>query len=163
MNKSLQTGFSVCLLLLLSVNIFGQQSILDTKSESIKQFKWLEGRWKAENVNESSIEEWHWINDTLMKGRSYSIHQSDTIVNEIISIIKTEKGIFYIAEVASQNNAQPVYFELRKNSKNQHFTFENFSHDFPQSISYKQINKETLDAWIEGKGQRFDFRMKKLK
>lgn len=161
MKKSLQTGFCISFLLLTSTYLFGQKANPDFYD--LKNLKWLVGTWQSDNNLEENYEEWNWINDTLLQGKSFIVKNNDTILIEKISITKTKNGIFYIAEVADQNNGEAVYFKLSKATKNNIYTFENNSHDFPNSINYMQINTKTLLAWIEGKGKRFDFKMKKIK
>lgn len=129
---------------------------------NIKSFKWLVGIWSLDSKSEKSFEEWNLISDTLLKGKSYSINQIDTVINEIISIVKTNEGIFYKAEVFNQNNGEAVYFKLT-NVEGKSLTFENKTHDFPKKISYKLHTGKNLTATIEGDTIKYEFKMIKIK
>ncbi len=161
MNKTILTGISILFLFFFGTIVNGQSKI--QKIDNLKKFSWLTGIWKCDNSPENTIEEWNWVNDTLLKGRSYTIKLNDTIINEQISIVKTINGIFYIAEVVGQNNGKAVRFKLAENADKNLFRFENLSHDFPTSVNYLKLNKKSLFAWIEGYGKRIDFKMKKIK
>jgi hypothetical protein len=129
---------------------------------NIKSFNWLVGIWSLNSKTEKSFEEWKFISDTLLKGRSYTVNQKDTIISEIISIVKTSEGIFYKAEVFNQNNGDAVYFKLT-NVLGKSLIFENKTHDFPKTISYKLHNKRNLTATIEGDTIKYEFKMIKIK
>ncbi len=144
------------MILIFSADLYSQN-----KSE-LSGFKWLTGVWQLESNKESTFEEWKYYSDTLLSGRSFSINKKDTIVNEIISIIKNYDGIFYKAEVFNQNNGQAVYFKLTK-CLDKSLTFENKTHDFPKIIRYTLIDKKHLSAVIESDTIKYEFKMKKIK
>lgn len=124
--------------------------------------KWLIGTWSLDSKTEKSFEEWNWVSDTLLKGKSYAVSKKDTTVNEMISIIKTNEGIFYKAEVNDQNNGQAIYFKLI-NIAGKSLTFENKTHDFPKIIRYKLLDKKNLSATIEGDSMKYEFKMTKIR
>ncbi|MFC2130678.1 DUF6265 family protein [Bacteroidota bacterium] len=105
------------------------------------QFGWLNGIYKYENVAEDTYEEWHMPGDTL-KGRSFEVKNSDTLITEELEIFKgKDKLIYYIATVKNQNQGKPVYFKLISNDSNR-YVFENLEHDFPERIIYFREGKD---------------------
>lgn len=124
-------------------------------------FKSLEGIWKIDNPNENSFEEWIYISDTLMLGRSFSIINNDTITNEFLSIKANNKGYFYCAKVLKQNNAEEISFKLI-NTNNQTYTFENPQHDFPKKITYCLAVNNKITATIEDESRKFKIIMNKI-
>lgn len=126
------------------------------------QFKLLQGNWKIEN--QTSIESWKLVNDTLMQGKVYKITNKDTILTETIHLVLLQNKIIYKPRVKSQNRENPVEFELKHCIGNT-FIFENSDRDFTQKIGYRFINPTTLLAWKEGtqngKNIKTDFPMKK--
>ncbi|MFZ4398679.1 MAG: hypothetical protein ACOYO1_01495 [Bacteroidales bacterium] len=161
MNKSSVKGFYIFFFILISLKSFGEFESQD--STDFNKFKFLEGKWEIDNLKDSTYEEWVFINDSLLSGKSFTVIYPDTIVNERLSISKKENAIFYIAEVNEQNNGEAVYFKLNDIITNDVFTFENPLHDFPKSINYVKINDITILVWIEGNGKRIEFKMKKRK
>lgn len=146
--------------LFLTIVFFYKTSVCQ-KQTDINKMKWLIGLWYSDSKTEKSYEEWKWVSDTLLRGRSYVIIKNDTLVNEFISIIKTENGIFYKAEVSNQNYGKAVYFKLIS-IKNNSIIFENKTHDFPKTIKYTLKDKKNLSAIIEGDSIKYEFKMIKI-
>jgi hypothetical protein len=124
-------------------------------------FKSLEGIWKIDNPNENSFEEWVFISDSLMLGKSFSIVKNDTITNEFLSIKAYNKAYFYSAKVLNQNNAEEITFKLIS-SKNKTYTFENPQHDFPKKITYCLVENNMITATIEDETRKFKIIMNKI-
>ena len=110
-------------------------------------------------------ESWQVVSDKEMSSRSYMLRGSDTVILEKVSLVQNNDGIFYIPEVADQNQGKPVSFRL-VNADKMKFTFENKEHDFPQRIIYHIVTKDSIHAWIEGtkngKEMKSDYYFKKL-
>jgi len=97
---------------------------------------------------------------------SYIIQEKDTVVLENIQLVQKQEGLFYIPIVKNQNEGLPVRFASKIISETQ-LVFENPQHDFPQIISYTQINLDSLVAeisgTINGQDRRQVFPMKRMK
>ncbi len=134
---------------------------LKTKPKSlIDKAVWLIGTWEN-NTNRGSIyESWEIINELELAGKSYMVKDKDTVVFETIKIVEEQNTLFYIPTVMDQNDQKPVRFKLKSHTDNE-FIFENKQHDFPQVITYRKINSDSLVAEISGvknglqKGSRF--------
>jgi hypothetical protein len=119
---------------------------------SEKDFKALHGLvglWKMETSRGVLYEEWQLQNDHQLNGRSFKINNADTIVLERITLSLQGHSINYSPVVSNQNNGQTVHFTLIS-ATNQHYIFENKTHDFPQRIIYKLGSNKVLQARIEG-------------
>lgn len=65
-----------------------------------------------------------------------------------MSLQENKDGVFMTVNVPNQNDA-PVTFKMIP-SEAGIFTFENKAHDFPKRISYSNLVKDYIHAWIEG-------------
>lgn len=136
------------------------------ENKELSKLNWMLGNWSG--IMEESIvtERWVKINDTLFSGESLFIKGSDTLSRETISLSMQNSAIFYIPLVEGQNDNKPVYFKLTF-SDNTNAVFENPGHDFPQKITYKLINGDSLIATIsglqEGKDRSISFPMRREK
>lgn len=127
--------------------------------------KWLIGTWEQKTARGTMYESWVKASATEFHGKSYAVKAKDTMVFENIKLAQQADGLFYIPTVKSQNGGKPVSFKAKSVSATE-MVFENPAHDFPQQISYKQINKDSLVAEISGtingkfKSQKFQMRRK---
>ena len=136
------------------------------RKNDIKKAGWLIGTWENKTPKGSIYETWNKTSDIEFAGKSYIVKEKDTIVFENIQLIQEQDGLFYIPTVKNQNNGLPVRFTTNTISETQ-LVFENPQHDFPQIISYTQINSDSLVAEISGtkngKERRDVFSMKRVK
>ncbi|NHN24840.1 hypothetical protein FIA58_004040 [Flavobacterium jejuense] len=132
----------------------------------INKAKWLIGTWENKTPKGIIYETWNKSNDSQFSGKSYIIKEKDTIIFENIQLVQKQDGLFYIPIVKNQNSGLPVRFVSKIISETE-LVFENLQHDFPQIISYKKINSDSLVAEISGtkNGQkrRQTFPMKRVK
>jgi hypothetical protein len=127
-----------------SKNIFAQEELLDGMKS------WC-GTWIMKTSKQTIIEEWDFVNPSLMQGTSSVVTpDGDTIPTETIRLEVLRGIVFYTPTVKAQNDNQPVPFKLINESE-EFWRFENAGHDFPQVIEYRKINDETLKATISGK------------
>src|SRR5688572_13485346 len=103
------------------VILFFMSSAFAAKAQSYsdKDFKplySLQGLWKMETGRGPIYEEWNKKDDKKLTGRSYRIHNSDTIVMEKIELFISGNEIVYSPTVSDQNNQQPVTFKLISNA-----------------------------------------------
>ena len=125
----------------------------------------LKGTWGMETTKGNLYENWVINNDSTMTGKSYRLNNTDTVLLEIVALVKRGSHILYIASAEGQNNQQAVAFKLMK-WDNDTFIFENPEHDFPQRVIYALPKHEKLHAWIEGtingQSRRSDYHYKKI-
>ena len=121
----------------------------ETKFDKLQKMVWLVGEWE-QKLPEGTVKEiWKKENDSTLSGKSFFIKEEDTIHRETIVLKQDKDNLLYIPTVTGQNNDEPVTFTLSSDVEN-NFTFENPTHDYPQKISYKNINATTLMTTISG-------------
>ncbi|MDB5190974.1 MAG: hypothetical protein JWQ96_537 [Segetibacter sp.] len=134
--------------------------------ESFKSLSALQGLWKMETRQGAIYEEWRKVNGQLLKGRSYKINGTDTVVTEQVDLKKDKDNLFYIVSVPNQNKEKPVSFTL-VSSNTKRFVFENKKHDFPQRIIYSFVSSDSIvariEGTVEGKAESADFYFKRIK
>lgn len=116
--------------------------------QSFQKLNALTGLWRMETKKGPLYESWQQVNDSVMKGISYRLNQGDTMILEIVSLVKRGAFIYYIPNV--EENKREVVFTLRSTTDDK-YVFENPAHDFPQRIVYELPRGKVLHAWIEGK------------
>lgn len=133
--------------------------------DKIKLTYWLIGSWRSQSQDALYYESWGQINDSTLSGKSFSISNGDTVSSESIALIQRNGQLIYIPTVPTQNQGLPVEFELNYITDKE-MIFENAGHDFPQTISYKQLSADSLIAEIagviEGKRRAIQFPMRRL-
>lgn len=77
------------------------------------------------------------------------LRETDTVVFETIRLVEEDDHLAYIPTVGDQNDSLPVRFRSTAVAEGK-LVFENKAHDFPQVISYLQINPDSLVAEISG-------------
>jgi hypothetical protein len=129
-------------------------------SGAIEDYTWLVGTWKLERGQNVSFERWSRESDSSLSGYSFRLDGADTIVAEKLRLLTTDSGLFYVADVA--HNEQAVYFRCTESGSDLS-RFENLEHDFPNAIIYRRIGSDSLIARIEGldsatwRGMDFEF------
>lgn len=138
---------------------------LGCTNNKITKTEWLIGTWEYKTPSFSLYENWQQLDEKTLKGYSYRITGSDTLVMETIRIVREGDKLLYIPLVRDQNDGQKTRFNLSSISDTS-MEFENAEHDFPQSISYTHIGVDSLVAEISGvRNEGFvtrSFPMKKL-
>ncbi|MES3019612.1 MAG: DUF6265 family protein [Bacteroidota bacterium] len=141
-------------------------SAVDYMDSQTTNTHWLAGTWENKSPRGSMYETWKVVSKNELAGKSYMLKGKDTVVFENIRLIRKNNILTYIPTVNGQNNNQPVNFPLIKSSEDK-LVFENKAHDFPQTISYTRISKDSLVAEIAGisKGlaKRQAYPMKRIK
>ncbi|KXH84361.1 DUF6265 family protein [Chryseobacterium kwangjuense] len=137
------------------------------KQNEIKKLEWLIGTWETKTPKGSMYETWTVKNNSEFQGKSYYIKNKDTIVSESVRLLEKDKKLHYMVSVAKQHAGLPVDFVSKNNQDPSYIVFENPQNDFPQIITYKKINKDSLVAEISGmmngKQMKQTFAMKKVK
>jgi hypothetical protein len=117
----------------------------------LEDFHWLEGTWEDSKTfgfktpPQIFVEEWKVYPDS-MSGKGYYIKGSDTTLIELLSLIKTDDQVVYVARPLGQ----PIIGFPFKGIDQDQYLFENKAHDFPQKIGYHPKSKDSLDIYLEG-------------
>ncbi|MGU3375736.1 DUF6265 family protein [Chryseobacterium sp. M5A1_1a] len=136
------------------------------KQGEIKKMEWLLGTWETKTPKGSLYETWTKKSNTEFQGESYYLKNKDTLTFESVRLVEKGNKLHYIVSVKGQNNEQPVDFVSKSGSNSTSLIFENQQNDFPQTITYKKIRKDSLFAEISGmmngKMAKQAFPMKKI-
>lgn len=113
----------------------------------------LVGQWVDDPGEDSTIfhEQWHRLDARHYEGLGFVMLGNDTVSIEHLNINLTDTGMFYAAEIPTQNEGRPVYFKLT--SANDSLVFENPQHDFPQRIVYRPQEPAGWVAFVSGSMQ----------
>ncbi|TZF98684.1 hypothetical protein FW781_01795 (plasmid) [Chryseobacterium panacisoli] len=152
-------------ILILAIGLSIAGSWAQQQSET-KKIEWLLGTWETKTSKGNLYETWIRKSNTEFQGKSYYLKQKDTILFETVRLIEKEKKLHYIVSVKNQNNEQSVDFASKPMKDPASLVFENLQHDFPQTITYKKVGRDSLFAEISGimngKMARQAFPMKKI-
>lgn len=131
------------------------QTTSQPSASLVDQLSWLQGSWTRTNskAGQSGIELWKMVSSTELSGRGITMQGSDTVFVEKLKIIVHDGSLFYVADVPE--NQKPVLFRLTEVKQNT-FTCENPSHDFPKKIAYT-LQGTKLHAIISGNGKSMEF------
>lgn len=109
----------------------------------------LEGVWMCTVDEDTVFESWNRENDSLLNGLSFTVHGSDTILEEIISLRNVGGLWHYCPNVAGQNEGKVICF-VQSEMSDTLIRFKNMAHDFPQYIAYRKTGEHLLEAEISG-------------
>jgi hypothetical protein len=130
-----------------------------TKLESLN---WLLGGWESASGKNVVIESWQKISPQTFEGKGQTASKATNKValKESLRLVEMSGEVFYLAKVG--HNPYPVPFKLVECGKDFAF-FENTTHDFPNRIEYRLINKNELVVSVKnnkGKGFKINFKKK---
>ncbi|MBK9248970.1 MAG: hypothetical protein IPM69_12860 [Ignavibacteria bacterium] len=118
----------------------------------------LEGTWKVENKEQ--YERWDKLNESSLRGFSYSMKNGQMIVSEYLEVAELSSVITYSASVLRQNQGKPIPFILTKTDSV--YSFENPLHDFPKKIAYHKKSDTEMYVQVSDGGKKgFSFTMHK--
>ncbi len=128
----------------------------------MKNLHWLIGEWQRTNEvpERVSIELWELQEDGNLKGVGLTTEGDKLVFKEELSVKIEDDKIYYIADVAHNDEAIP--FEMMQLQKNK-VIFANPKHDFPKQISYEQIAANAMKVVVSGNGKEIVFLFKRLK
>ncbi|NIF05169.1 hypothetical protein F3J23_06905 [Chryseobacterium sp. Tr-659] len=153
--------------LILAIIVISFAGSWTQQQNETKKIEWLLGTWETKTSKGRLYETWTRKNANEFQGKSYYLKNKDTILFESVRLVEKDKKLHYIVSVKNHNNELPVDFVSKNIKDPSSLIFENPSHDFPQSISYKKKGKDSLFAEISGmlngKQSKQGFAMKKLK
>lgn len=119
----------------------------------ISQLSWLSGCWAYDNKDAGSGEYWMPPAGTTMLAVNRTVRQSKTVGFEYLRIEETVSGS--LALFASPSGQSPARFDMKRLATNE-VIFENLTHDFPQRIIYRLLERGTLLGRIEGQSDGTD-------
>ncbi len=119
---------------------------LAADSFDLQKLAWLEGSWTGMKDGTQMEEHWTSVSGGAMLGMHRDVKGDRMTSFEFIRIQTSAEGTFYFA---SPRSAPPTPFKLVA-VRDQHATFENKAHDFPQRIEYWLDANGLLHARIEG-------------
>lgn len=126
----------------------------------------LQGTWARQKANETLYESWEKSSAHLMRGKSYTLSGTDTIMVEIMQLQNIKGKIIFTAIDAQHKEQGPTDFTLTRVDNNSYY-FENPQHDYPRRVIYELPANDSLHAWIDGgeneKDSRVDFYFKKIR
>jgi hypothetical protein len=147
----MKTSISIVLALLLTLSFqCNAQKIAEATD-----FDWLKGSWELKTSKGIVYESWSRLNASTLKGISYKLSGSDTIVLETVHLSLFSSGWVYIPLVTGQNDGKTVTFRITYVDK-EAFVAENPDHDFPKKITYARTGTH-LDATISGDGKEIRY------
>ncbi|MGK2857979.1 MAG: DUF6265 family protein [Thermoanaerobaculia bacterium] len=114
----------------------------------IEALAWMAGAWKLESGSRVVEEIWMAPSGGTMIGAGRTVGGGKTKFFEFLRIEQRDHELVY---VAMPRGGKPVEFTMGK-MKDQRVVFENFEHDFPQTIKYWRDGAK-LCARVEGEGQ----------
>ncbi|MEM6262823.1 MAG: DUF6265 family protein [Bacteroidota bacterium] len=114
----------------------------------IQQMTWLLGTWEMA-TRKGRYETWTKAQSDELRATGFVTRGADTIILETIRVIQQRDSLIYVANVKNQNEGKDVVFRQEALSASE-FTFHNPDHDFPQTISYCQVEENLLVATISG-------------
>lgn len=119
------------------------------EKDQIKKVDWLIGNWQIKTNTGILSENWEKVNDSTFKAQSLFIKDKDSIHSE--SILLQQKGeiLSYTTTIKGQNDDKPIRFELITDNQNE-LVFQNLKKDYPQKISYKKMDNNSMTTEISG-------------
>jgi Domain of unknown function (DUF6265) len=152
--------------IIFAVAILAVSTAFKQQETNIKKAEWLLGRWENKMPEGTLSEIWRKVNNTEFHGESYFVIGKDTVFAESVVLDDKNGKMAYTVTVPSQNDAQPVRFDLTAITDTQ-MVFENPKHDFPNKIVYTQVKPDSLVAVIyglkKGKPASETFAMRRIK
>ena len=124
-----------------------------TKNKEIEQLHWLIGDWdKQVKPGQTGYERWTIDTNGELKGIDITQAGTDTVSFESVTITKRNGDLYYVVNAPNDTTVAFKFTSL----KDDEFTCENETHDFPKKIHYRR-NGQQMKATISGDGQSIEF------
>ncbi|HOK38308.1 MAG TPA: DUF6265 family protein [Bacteroidales bacterium] len=150
--------------LFISIYIF--LTALNSLGQFVKEFPvWLVGTWQIESEHGFSYESWEIVSDNFLKGKTFRVFGTDTIVFDTMNLKISENKIIY--ELTATANSKKVFagYVLTRLTEDL-WRFENSITDFPTAIIYQKLSPQKVYVWTEARNKDAictDFTMTKIK
>ena len=119
------------------------------EKDQIKKVDWLIGNWQIKTDTGMLSENWEKVNDSTFKAQALFIKEKDSIHNENILLEQKGETLTYTTTIKGQNDDKPIHFKLIADNENE-VVFENLKNDYPQKISYKKMDNNSITTEISG-------------
>ena len=131
---------------------------------SLQELDIILGDWQEISDAGATKETWRKVSEKSYEGSGATFNQSMIEQNrESLRLVEMSGEVFYIAKVTQ--NELPTSFKLTNCGQN-HFVFENPTHDFPNKIVYRfeKSNKMKVNvSGVAGDSFQLNFTREKLK
>lgn len=123
----------------------------NSKSNHLQGLDQLQGNWIA-HLDQSTdfIETWSKDESSNLIGSGKIISKGKIIFKEDLSLRGKQGAIYYCARPTNQNNGKEICFRMKEIDTEETYSWTNTSHDFPQTISYTFIGKDSLIVLLNG-------------
>ena len=121
------------------------------EKNTIQLFQWIEGSWvdtmsfQRYNPQGHFVEKWSICQDSI-SGIGIKVIDGDSTIIERMTIREIDGEFRYIARPHKQSMIPYVVDSI----SDVFFRFSNPAHDFPQAISYKKVNADSLTITLKG-------------
>lgn len=132
--------FTVAIPLVLAARTVGAQDL------SVQRAGWLAGCWEMSAPGRVTNESWMAPKGGLMMGMSRTVVRDSAREFEHLRIETRAGKAAYVAHPSGQ--AETAFPAIA--ASDTLLVFSNPTHDFPQQISYRRVNKDSVVARIEG-------------
>ena len=128
--------------------------VLAAGNPTIGKVGFLYGNWRLDQSRPGSyvqkyvVEKWSAAGQTMIN-LGYTVDGDSLVDYEMVVIREGGSHLLYEAHPMGQEPAVFRSVEMTDSS----IVFENLEHDFPQRVGYARLGKESLLAWIEGRGK----------
>ena len=119
---------------------------------------WLTGCWRMERGATVVEERWSDMQGGLMIGTSRTVRGGKAVEYEFSRITLQGDTLAFHALPSGQSAAT----FMATSRGNDSTVFENPIHDFPKTVVYKRVGADSVHAWVEGGGRKFDFRYRRF-
>lgn len=152
-NKLMDRLFSSLLICLLfsCAEVNNIEDIDENNAANVNVASWIAGSWedrttfKSFSPSKIMYEKWMEYPDSLV-GIGGFIIDLDTNIREKLLLKSVNNRLVYIAR---PENEAMISFSLKSSSKDS-LVFENKAHDFPETITYKKITKDSMLIVLRG-------------
>lgn len=129
-------------------SLFLFQACTQHPKTDLKRFESLLGAWQY-YINDSTrgLENWYLDTTGQLKGSNAEINNSKMRITEFLSFYVKEDKVYYVPQLVKDGKKSPTLFEYI-DTKDDELMFTNYQNDFPKYISYKFINKDSMDVSI---------------
>lgn len=130
----------------------GAENALSPETETPTKridFSILAGHWTKKGQYATVAESWEAREDGYWLGSVYRIEEGDSTLLEALQLEpRGDSSYAYVARIIGQNDEKAIPFLLSTYLPDSLFEFENSGHDFPQRISYRLPDANTLEITL---------------
>lgn len=165
---------SIRIRILALIGTFALAACAGSEQVELDEMAWLEGTWSQQEGSESFIERWSKPRrpGSLLTGQGMFVREGDTNRMERLDLKRRGDSLIYVVtfpdrtvEFARTGTTETHTLENMRYGSSEFVTFVNSSNDFPNEITYRRQNDDSLYITLRGKENgretEFVFRMRK--